>query len=202
MRDRDWLIPVAVIVAVQLLLWRAAYAAGIAYPPMFVAYGLVAYAFFVAVAGCKLFAITIGMAKYREPEPTRKLLEVMRSNWPRAIAALVGLQLVALGSAAFSAIKGAMPKAAPFWLDTPLMNVEASAGVHPWQVSHFLFGWATPLIDRLYATFVPVHMLAVFAVLATRPSAHKSRALVTLALSWLVVGICGAWALSSAGPIF
>ena len=38
--------------------------------------------------------------------------------------------------------------------------------------------------------------------MTARPSALKSRALIALALTWLLVGIGGAYLLSSAGPIF
>jgi hypothetical protein len=72
----------------------------------------------------------------------------------------------------------------------------------PWRISQTLFGWATPAIDAIYATFLPVHMVSVLAVLCLRPSDLKTRALFSLALTWLILGVGCAYLLSSMGPIF
>jgi hypothetical protein len=138
-----------------------------------------------------------------EPEPLKRLYELTFANRARIVSAIVGLQLLAFGSAAFAALKGGIPKLVPFWLDAPVANVEQAVfGMAPWQWTHLYFGWATPFVDRLYATFVPIHLLTVFALLGLAPSRLKSRALVTLALCWIVLGIFGAYLLSSAGPLF
>ena len=195
-RDRDWLVPVAAIVALEIFAWWIEYRAGKAFAPRLLGYSLLTLLAFVLVAS------------------TRLLLHLRASRaagargWPRpsvgtVVTVLVGLQLLVLGSAAFSALKAAIPKEIPFWLDQPLAAAEQSLfGADPWQLSHAVLGWATPAIDQLYATFVPVHAIAVLAVLTAAPSERKTQALITLALSWLLVGIAGAYLLSSAGPIF
>lgn len=202
MRDREWLVPVTIIVAIEFLLWWIAYLNGTAYAPMLRAYSTFTFSLFALIAGIRIVALVVHMARKGVPEPTKRLFAA--ENMPRAFAALFGLQLLAMGSSAFAVLKPGIPKVIPFWLDTPLAQAEqwALLGTDPWRLSHWLFGWATPAIDRLYSTFVPSHMIAVVAVLLMPPSSLKSRALITLALTWIVVGILGAYLFSSAGPIF
>jgi hypothetical protein len=201
--DREWLIPVSMVVALEMLLWTAAYIHGTAYAPLFTTYGLDAVAFFSVVVGVRLFGILIRLQREGEDRPIEAVLKIAVANRLRIVSALIGLQLMSFGSAAFAALKGGIPKLVPFWTDVPLANAEeAIFGAAPWKLSHEAFGWATPLFDHLYATFVPIHVLAVFALLASPPSRLKSMALVTLALCWIVLGVLGAYMLSSAGPLF
>lgn len=192
-RDRDWLVPVGLIVTIELIAWWAEYRVGNAFAPILLGYSLVT----LLALG---FVVSIRMLAHLR---ARRLGRVPAAISAQAAAAIVvGLQLLVLGSAAFSALKAAIPKEIPFWLDPPLAAAEAWVfGVDPWRITHALLGWATPALDQLYATFVPVHVIAVLAVLTSRPSHLKTRALIALALSWLVVGIAGAYALSSAGPV-
>lgn len=200
-REREWLIPVAIFVTVEVALWWIAFLAGRAFAPMVIGYGAVTFLAFALVLGIRLLAWLrhLRTSGTQVPSP----FDAGRRHFRRIVAILVGLQILILGSAAFGALKAAMPKAVPFWLDVPLASAERAVfGLHPWQISHALFGWATPALDQLYATFVPVHLIAVLGVLTARPSRLKSRALITLGLAWLTIGIGGAYLLSSAGPVF
>lgn len=198
--DREWFVPVAAIVTVETLLWCAAYVAGDAARPMIVTYGSLALTFFVLVMCWNAAALLV---RERPVSPTKRLIEAARDNKERILIAILGSQLLAFGSAAFGSLKAGIPRATPFWLDTPLANLEARMfGGDAWAAAHALFGWAVPLFDRLYATFVGTHIIAVLVLLAAKPSLLKSRALVSLSLAWLVLGVAGAYALSSAGPIF
>lgn len=198
--DREWFVPVASIVTIETLLWCAAYMAGDAARPMIVTYGSLALFFFILVL-CWNAALL--MVRERPEAPVRRLVEAAAANRERILIAILGSQLLAFGSAAFGSLKAGIPRATPFWLDGPLANVEARIfGGDAWAAAHALFGWAVPFFDRLYATFVGTHILAVLFLLAARPSLLKSRALVSLSLAWLVLGVVGAYALSSAGPIF
>ncbi len=201
-RNRDWLVPVTLIVAAEMLLWWAAYLRGYAEAPMLRAYGVLGQSVLGLIVAYKLLRLVIGLARKREPQPVRRLITIIRENLPNIVVVLAGLLIVTLGSAAFSALKTALPRAVDFWFDLPLARWEAVFGIHPWQVSHALFGFATPVIDRIYMTFVPVHVIALFSMLLAKPSALKSQALVTLTLSWLLIGVAGAYLLASAGPIF
>lgn len=198
-RDRDWMIPVTAILILELLLWSALYGIGRAYPPMITAYSSL---FFVALVLAASFKI---LSELREL-PLRPILHLahkVRENLPVFISGIVGIQLFMIGSSSFSALKAAMPKTVPFWLDEPLANAEhALFGVHPWEISHALLGWATPAIEYLYCTFFPAQIIAAIMLLFSRPSAFKSQALVSLFLIWFIIGVGGAYAFSSAGPIF
>jgi hypothetical protein len=81
-------------------------------------------------------------------------------------------------------------------------KLEASFGIMPWQISHALFGWATPEIDLIYWSWFVVQPVALYLVILSAPSAHKTQTLITFALTTLVLGIVAAYLLSSAGPIF
>jgi hypothetical protein len=201
--DREWLVPVSVIVSVEMLLWVIAFLAGTAYAPLFTTYGLLAVVFFAIFIGVRVFAVVVVLQREGEPRLLKRLAELAYENRARLLSTIVGLQLLSLGSAAFAALKGGIPKTSPFWLDVPLANAEQRVfGVEPWQITHALLGWATPLIDHIYATFVAVHLLTVFTLIASPPSRLKGRALVCLSLCWIVLGIGAAYLLSSAGPLF
>lgn len=198
--DREWFVPVAAIVTIETLLWCAAYVAGDAARPMIATYGSLALTFFILVM---CWNATVLLVRERPQSPIKRLVEAARENGERILIAILGSQLLAFGSAAFGSLKAGIPRATPFWLDAPLANVEARMfGGDAWAAAYALFGWAVPLFDRLYATFVGTHILAVLFLLAARPSLLKSRALVSLSLAWLILGVAGAYALSSAGPIF
>ena len=198
--DREWFVPVAAIVTVETLLWCAAYLAEDAARPMIVTYGSLALIFFT-LAMC--WNAVLLLMRERPKSPIRRLIEAASANRERILIAVLGSQLLAFGSAAFGSLKAGIPRMTPFWLDAPLANLEASMfGGDGWAFAYSLFGWAVPLFDRLYATFVGTHIVAVLFLLAARPSLLKSRALVSLSLAWLVLGVVGAYALSSAGPIF
>lgn len=198
--DREWFVPVAAIVTVETLLWCAAYLAGDAARPMIVTYGSLALTFFILVM---CWNATLLLVRERPSAPIRRLIDAAAANKERILIAILGSQLLAFGSAAFGSLKAGIPRATPFWLDGPLAGLEARMfGADAWAAAYSLFGWAAPLFDRLYATFVGTHIIAVLFLLAARPSLLKSRALVSLSLAWLVLGVLGGYALSSAGPIF
>jgi hypothetical protein len=198
--DRQWLVPVGVITAVQMLLWMSTFYAGIAHRPMFTTYGLLAIAFFAFVIGIRVAIYLIQMIRSGEEQPLRQLSNLAIRERRRIVAALIGLQLVALGGAAFGSLKAGLP---PFWADLPIRTAEAAIfGCQAWEFLHRWLGWATPFFDRLYGTFVFTHTMAVFGLLACSPSVRKSQGLISLALAWLFMGVFCAYLLSSAGPLF
>jgi hypothetical protein len=111
--------------------------------------------------------------------------------------------MMLFGLAFLTAFKTAIPTFNPFWLDRDLLEAErAIFGTDPWRISHALFGAATPAIDLFYALWFPAQSIVVFAVLFMPPSEHKTRALISYALFWILLGIVAAVTLSSVGPIF
>ena len=199
-RDRDWLIPVTIIVVIELLLWLLSYSAGFSYAPQLTAYGAVAYSCMALVLAYHTLAV---LYRTRGQPPLRSLAQAAFADKTRIVSIVGGLQLVILGSSAFGALKAAMPKIVPFWLDPHIYRLEAELiGEPAWQLSAQLLGWATPFIELVYSTFVPVHVMATFAVVLLRPSSLKTRAMVSLFAIWLLLGVFGAYVFSSAGPIF
>ena len=196
-KDRDWLIPVTIIVSVELALWAVAYLAGDAARPMLVTYGVVALSVFTVALGLRTLLF---LYRCRPENPLRSVAQLFRSNLGRIVAALAGAEILALGSAAFGSLKAGIPLITPFWFDVPISKAEA-----PLFDQHLLGGatsWSVPFFDHIYGTFVLTHIFAVLVLLASAPSPLKTRALVSLALAWLIIGTFGAYALSSAGPIF
>lgn len=198
--DREWLVPVAAIVSVETLLWCVAYLAGYAVRPMIATYGSIAFGFFT-LAIC--FNAARLLIRERPVQPLRCLFDAAVANKERILVAVLGSMLLALGSAAFGSLKAGIPRTIPFWFDGPVSQLEVRLfGTDAWAALHSFLGGAVPFFDRLYSTFVGTHLLAVLALLALKPSPFKSRALIALVLAWLVLGVIGAYLLSSAGPIF
>lgn len=191
------------VAVLQFALWSIMWAAGLASPPLFASYNLIAL-FGITAVGVPLFLRHLFTIYHQgEARPVARIVRDLKDNAPRFIAALVAVQVVALASSSFSALKVALPYAVPFYLDSALTNLERSIfGTDPWRLSHAVFGWATPAIDRIYLLWLPTLIVAFYAVLLARPSALKTRALVSYALIWPLLGTIGASLLSSAGPIF
>jgi hypothetical protein len=196
--DGEWLLPMAAIVALEMALWFTAWRAGIAYPPLLKSFSSIALAFFAFVVAARLAVLIATSFRSGEERPFKLIWRLAVENRFRIILAILGLELISLGMAAFSALKGGIPHAIPFWLDLPLARLELPI----WRALNRLLGWSVPFFDHLYGTFVLTHAFAVFGLLVSKPSALKSRALVTLCLCWAVLGIAGAYLLSSAGPLF
>ena len=153
-RERDWLIPVACLLGIELSAWCALYAAGLAHPPIIAGYQLLALA---------ALAPVLCFRSLSTPKPLERLRRMAREEPARIGALVAGMQLFVLGASLFSALKSAIPKLVPFWLDNPLARFERTMfGTDPWQLSNLLLGWATPAIDLVYASFLPIHLLAVF----------------------------------------
>jgi hypothetical protein len=198
--DREWFVPLTFIVLIETLLWYAAYLAGDADHPVVVTYGSIALTFFVFALSWKAVVI---LYQERPAAPARRLLSLALENRERIVIAVLGSLLLAVGSAAFGSLKAGIPRVIPFWFDLPESRFEDWLfGGHPAVLIDPHIPRLLPILDRIYATFVGVHLLAVLGVLASKPSAEKSRALVALAMAWLVLGIISAYLCSSVGPIF
>jgi hypothetical protein len=199
--DREWLIPMGIVTAIQFALWGLVWRMGFAEVPLVALYDVVALTgigaalipFFLA------YLLRIG----REGE-TRPLVRIRRDfDGARAGAVVIALILGSMSAGAFSALKSAIPFVVPFYLDPALASFERAVfGTDVWRISHALFGWATPALDRLYLLWLPVMLIAFNLIVLSRPSEFKTRSLVTYTLVWPLIGTFGACLCSSAGPIF
>jgi hypothetical protein len=183
------------------LLWIA-HVLGFAASWNIFSYRWIAYSLFGLVAGSMVFAFVVRLALAGQPRPLDSVVGAAKSEWPRFVSAVIGLQVIAISSGAFTSLKAVIPAVSPFWLDPPIARIEGSFGIMPWQLTHALFGWATPQIDLIYWSWFTIQPVALYLILLSKASAWKSQALVTFALTTLVLGVCEAYLLSSAGPIF
>jgi hypothetical protein len=134
----------------------------------------------------------------REPHPIARLLRESEMN---AIATyLFGFQLVALEMGALTWLKDMLPAAIPYWADPILASLDRSIfGTDPWRVVPEIL--IRPL-DGIYATWMAAQTLALIFVLCLRPTPKKARAMLAWFLIVGVMGVCGQYLLSSAGPVF
>jgi hypothetical protein len=165
-----------------------------------VTYGSIALTFFILALSWKAVAL---LYRERPAKPVRFLVTAAMENRERIVIAVLGSLLLAVGSAAFGSLKAGIPQVVPFWFDLPESRFEDWLfGGHPAVLIDPRIPWILPFLDRIYATFVGTHLLAVLGVLASKPSLQKSRAIIALSLAWLVMGIFAAYLCSSVGPIF
>lgn len=201
--DIDWLIPLAGTALIQIVICFVLALRGYASPPLIKVYGVFGYTILAAVGASLLLWRLYQMARSGEPRPIERTVSMIRANATTIVAAIVAAQIFSVGSAAFSALKTALPAVSPFWADRYLAPLEARLfGEPPWELTHQLFGWATPAIDFVYASWLAVQIAAFYLFLVLKPSRLKTHALKVHSYAWLILGVGGAYALSSAGPIF
>ena len=182
--DWPWLASMAALTALEVCWWAIAWTAGIAPLPFATLYLLVAFA-----------GVTAALAVRTALRP--------KTERPRLPAMVAGAALMGIGASLILPLKFAIPQAIPFWLDPSLAAAERTLfGTDAWVLVDAILGWAAAPLDRLYALWLPVQLLVLFAVMTASPSAAKSRAMIAYSIGWFVLGIVAATLLSSAGPIF
>jgi hypothetical protein len=138
-------------------------------------------------------ATIIGMVRTRLASP---------AAWA-SVAAALGMIPVLMGS--FGVLKMLLPLSMPFTWDDRLAAFDRALflGTDPWRITHALFGspFATQLLDIAYALWVPLVIIGVLIACCAEPYA-RARYLLSFAASWLLIGVLGAYCLSSAGPCF
>lgn len=185
---RGWFLPAVVIVAVEYVValsvgFTIGFHRSIAFSSYLISGLLVA-----AVSVCVISAYRLATKSQR---PASDLVEVV------AVVVLVGLQMAVLGW-----LKVMLPHAQPFWADPMLAQMDAAMfGTDPWRITHFLFGWATPVIDRAYVTWAPLKFAVLLCVALAPPSILKARAILSYFLM-VASSAVGQYSLSSAGPVF
>lgn len=205
-----WLIPAAVIV---LLLWIAAAIGaqrdGSSALPLALGYTLDALRGILLTIAALLGYACVRAIWRRDPRPARRLLGAAIRNLrtPWLFAGAIGpLVLFPLLLGAFGTLKVLLPLHVPFMYDTLFARIDRALffGVDPWRISHALFGspTATILLDRIYTGWLALVPLTTvgFALVARRKD--RARFILAMVLTWALLGVAGAWAGSSAGPIF
>lgn len=154
----------------------------------------------LAIYGAKAAAWFI---RTKPPSPLRAI----RDQWAGAL--LWGVDRFALffSSTLFFSwlppIKMAIPDRYGFWADMPIANAErAILGRDAWQIAHMLPNGITRAVDLIYASWLLAIILASLGIAAFANEQRLARYFLGWAFSWCLLGIVGAHALASAGPIF
>jgi PAP2 superfamily len=125
----------------------------------------------------------------------------------RLILALPILLLWPITAVAFSYLKSALPVLQPFYLD-PLLHdwdTRLHFGVEPWRILQPLLGytWVTYLINLGYTMwFFVLQAALVLQSGAIGDRRTRMQFLLTMALSWALIGSLAATLMSSAGPCY
>ena len=99
-------------------------------------------------------------------------------------------------------LKAMIPAYAGFWVDQPLIKIDRLLlGQDAFDLSHAITpDWALPAIDLGYAAW-PIVIVGAFAAIVTA-GRNLGQFALAWALTWVILGVFGATALASAGPIF
>ena len=154
--------------------------------------------FFIAAAS----VIVIGFAIFI----ALKLVTATRREVPLDLISFAGFAaavlLIALQWAVIMWLKVMLPLSVGFWADPALANVDhALFQAEPWRVANAVFGWATPAMDRIYASWAPVKFAILCGVVLAPQSQLKTRALISYFLFGAACSFLQ-YALPSAGPVF
>jgi hypothetical protein len=196
---RRWIVPAAILVFIQ-------YAAAIvithavrftARPPT-LKYMMIALV--ISLVGGSIIALPKVWRFWREDESSPVARLVRESDLGAVASYLIGFQVFALQMGALTWLKEMLPVIVPFWADPPLAAVDrAILGTDAWRLIPELL--IHPL-DVVYVTWAPVTTIAINLILCLKPSEAKTRAILAYFLTVGLMGVCGQYLLSSAGPVF
>ena len=174
-----------------------------------------AYLGFLATAGFALFGAFALWYLYHAR--IRKVPNFQAVAWQRIrndflhrdrlFLALPIFALWPITASAFSYLKSVMPLVQPFYLD-PLLNQWDRAlhfGIDPWRLLQPFVGytWITYLINFVYSLwFFVFQAVLVLQACASGDRKQRMRYLLTMALSWALIGNLAATLMSSVGPCY
>jgi hypothetical protein len=196
--DSQWIIPAAGLVLCQyvaaLVLSTAVGFGG--HPPL--TYAIISLV--ISLLGGSVIAAPKVWRFWREEEP-RPIARLIREANLNAVATyLIGFQLVALQMGALTWLKDMLPAVVPYWADPALAAFDrAILGTDAWRLVPEFY---TRPLDMIYISWGPVATLSLFLILCLGPSQFKARAMIAYFLTVGLMGVCGQYILSSAGPIF
>lgn len=145
------------------------------------------------------------LAKERPADPLRQI----GSHSPQALLSMLDRSLlfltIPLFWSYFAPVKAMIPAVSGFWADPYLAATDRFIflGADPSALTHRLFGTlATRVVDVIYASWLPVILILAFLIAVRGDERSRARFYAGWGLIWLLLGIGGAFALGSAGPIF
>jgi hypothetical protein len=176
---------------------------------------IMSYAGFYAMAGLAAFAAFALWYLYHAR--VRKAPDFQSQAWQRikhdflsrerVLLALPVLALWPIMASAFTYLKSVIPLVQPFYLDPLLYRWDHAIhfGVDPWRILQPLFGytWVTYLINFGYALwFFVLQAVLVLQCGAAGDRKRRMQFLLSMALTWALIGSLIATLLSSAGPCY
>lgn len=193
--DVDWLVPFALIVAMEMLTART-----VEFSPT---YSLLAFTGAAALAICWLFYWVVRSIRKDLEHPIAALASIIWANRNRLLCAVIGIQIAAFGISAFSLLKAQIPVFVPYYADRALADFDLwLLGQDAWRWSAQHFGVLLLPISAIYGAWLLTQYIVFSAVLVSKPSPLKSQAIIAYALMWTFLGIILAYGCSSVGPIF
>jgi hypothetical protein len=191
----DWLIPFALIVALEMLFARTV--------ELSVAYGLLAMTGAAIVAIGWLLLWMVRSARQDLEHPIAALATILWANRSRLWCSISGIGVAALGISAFTVLKVQMTLAVPFYADQVLADIDVWLfGMDAWRWSAGYLGFLLYPISVIYAAWLMTQFTVFTVLVVSKTSSLKSQAIIAYGLMWLFLGIFAAYACSSAGPIF
>jgi PAP2 superfamily protein len=196
---RSWAVPAAIIVAIQYVFAVLVQArVGYHYERTLLVYLDIGLYIIVAAVTAYAVARFLTYAREKELQPTRRLLR----DLPRCSSFVLGTLLVTMQMAVLTWTKIMLPMAVPFWAGAVLAGFDhALFGIDPWRIAAAVFGWAAPIVDTAYISWLPIKFVVLAMLFAAPESERKTRLLVSY---FLIIGFTaiGQYLLSSAGPVF
>jgi hypothetical protein len=197
--DAQWFVPCAILVACQYLT-AVLIGSKIGFLPSLPTAEYMGIAFVVSLVGASVIVLpkVHGFWREQEKHPLRRLAG--EANWKVIASYVIGFQLVAWQMGALTWLKDMLPQVIPYWADPALASLDRTIlGADAWRL---IPGWLTRPFDIVYVTWAFVETAVLILVLSLRPSPVKSRAMLAYFLIVGLMGVCGQYLLSSAGPVF
>ncbi len=128
-------------------------------------------------------------------------------TWRNATTAIPAFVMVGATMNCFTMFKSNIPDFQPYELDIVFAPIDRMLhfGVDPWRITEYLIGYGsiTKLLDTIYYLWFFAVFISVTVCIGTPANPKfRHRFLLGYVLSWSVLGIACAMALSSAGPIY
>jgi len=122
------------------------------------------------------------------------------------LPAVLLLGLVGLVSSTFISYKALIPEINPFSWDAAFLDLDSwlHGGRHPWKLLAPVFGSASMVgfLDTVYVMWFPALILTVIWQAWNGRDPLRAQFFLTYALTWIILGLFLAVALSSAGPCY
>jgi hypothetical protein len=197
--DGEWIVPAAILVLCQhLAAIVISHTIGFTSRPTTLKYMAIAGVISLVGGSVILLPKVLRLWREREARPIARLSR--EADWRKVGTYLLGFQLFALQMGALTWLKQMLPDIIPFWADRPLALLDrAILGTNAWRLVPAPFIHS---LDVIYVFWSPVTTLAINMMLCLRASREKSQAILSYFLIVGLMGVCGQYLLSSAGPVF